>query len=251
MYFIIMEIIDRLIAMKILILTTQTTHHTKYVQAIVEHYPETKVVVETKVLEPKFVTFHDYLDDQNQYEQDLWFDGKNPKIDNFAETHIVHDANDLTVQEMIKNFAPDLAVVFGTGKIRPSIIELIPERILNLHGGDPEEYRGLDTHLWAIYHGEFNQLITCLHKVAPDLDTGDIVSKGQLTLAKNMRLHQLRAINTQVCIDLTLDAIKELKKNGAIKFSPQKKKGRYYSYMPSVLKTLCVEKFERYCRDLA
>lgn len=237
--------------MKLLIFTTQTTHHTKFVQDLCTDGFEVKAILEMKGVMPPFDVSHSYLDEQNQYEKDVWFDGRDVLIRDLVETIEVESVNGQEAEDFIKTFAPDLIVVFGTGKILPNIIGLMPDRILNLHGGDPEQYRGLDTHLWAIYHGEFDQLITCLHKVAPDLDAGDVVGKMSLTLEQRMNLYQLRAENTRVCIALVKQAISDFKQNGFISFEPQSRQGRYYSFMPSVIKDLCVKKFGRYTRDLS
>ena len=81
------------------------------------------------------------------------------------------------------------------------MINVVPEKIFNLHGGDPQRYRGLDTHLWAIYHKDFGGLVTTLH-ILPKLDDGDIVSMGTLPVSKDMPLYALRKVNTEVCVNL-------------------------------------------------
>ena len=73
--------------------------------------------------------------------------------------------------------------------------------------GDPRQYRGLDTHLWAIYHGDFGGLVTCLHHVDLQLDTGDIVDCRPVPIARDMELHELRAANTRVCVELIRSAL--------------------------------------------
>lgn len=237
--------------MKLLILTTQTTHHAKFVQDFCDGGFDVRVVLETKALKPSFDTTHPYLSEQDQYEKNLWFDGGDLQIKGIAETYETENANSEITQNLIKEFQPDLVVVFGTGKILPCIIDLLPDRILNLHGGDPEHYRGLDTHLWAVYHGDFDQLITCLHAVAPALDTGEVVGKMSIPFKKGMDLYQLRAENTACCTALVREAVQYFEQHGKLKMVPQGQAGRYYSFMPSVLKEICVQKFRRYTRDLA
>lgn len=237
--------------MKLLILTTQTTHHARFVQELIKTYPETQAVLETRGLKAPFNISHDYLAEQDRYERNLWFGGDDVQVADLVPTISAESINDPQVIAHIQSAAPDVVVVFGTGKINPEVINAVPQgRMLNLHGGDPEEYRGLDTHLWAIYHGEFDQLITCLHEVAPALDTGAIVGRMALPLRADMALHELRAENTQICIDLTLGAVKELEDTGAIAMASQTKKGRYYSFMPSDLKEICVQKFKRHTAKL-
>ena len=121
---------------------------------------------------------------------------------------------------------------------------------LNLHGGNPERYRGLDTHLWAIYHNDFHDLVTTIHHVDADLDTGDIVLQSELRFEPNTQLHQMRAINTKVCINLSLVSLSTFQSIGCLPSRRQVRFGRYYSFMPAVLKEDCVRKFGRYIRNL-
>ena len=130
------------------------------------------------------------------------------------------------------------------------MLDLYKGRLVNLHGGNPEEYRGLDSHLWAIYHGDFDNLITVLHMVDSGLDTGDIVEREKLELVYGADIRVLRKINTEACLRLTLKALKNFEKNNQFNSKPQLRFGRYYSFMPSVLKDSCVTKFLRYTNNL-
>ena len=114
--------------------------------------------------------------------------------------------------------------------------------IINLHGGDPEKYRGLDSHLWTIYHEDWDRLITCLHILDEKLDNGDIIAKKHLDLSKITDLSRLRAINTVACFDLTLSALKQYEERKSFNIISQSEIGRYYSFMPSSLKTICIQK---------
>ena len=129
-------------------------------------------------------------------------------------------------------------------------MEVVFFACLNLHGGNPERYRGLDTHLWSIYHNDFGDLVTTLHHVDADLDTGDIVFQSKLKVEAGTRLHQLRAINTKVCVNLFLVALGAFQSIGWLPSREQVSHGRYYSYMPAVLKEECIRKFNRYVTGL-
>ncbi len=145
---------------------------------------------------------------------------------------------------------PDALVVFGTGRLGEAVIGLSPDAAVNLHGGDPEDYRGLDTHLWAIYHGDFPSLVTTLHRLAPTLDSGEIIQSLPLPLERGMALHELRRVNTEICLRLTLAALDDFKRRGRFVGRQQRRIGRYYSFMPAVLKPLCVERFARHTERL-
>ena len=147
---------------------------------------------------------------------------------------------------MMEAFGPEAVVLFGTGIVREPLILRFGDRLFNLHGGDPERYRGLDTHLWAIYHSDFEALVTCLHRVASQLDTGDIVQEGALALRSGMELHELRAENTRVCVNLVGALLATMEKGLEVATRSQKQKGRYYSAMPVEMKQLCLKRFQKY-----
>ena len=236
--------------MKIIIFTNQTTHHTKFVMDIISKYPNTKVVQENTSLKAPFDTYHVFQSQQETYERDFFFDGKDIQIVNIVSTLRVENINDLKTEKLIKLFSPDIILVFGTSRINRKIIGLMPGRILNLHGGNPTNYRGLDSHLWAIYHGHFDELVTSIHLVEPELDTGNLIDVRPLDLKAKMQFYQLRAENTKCCIGLALNAVNEYESTKNFKFMNSGQKGRYYSFMPSVLKELCVKKFNQFTENI-
>ena len=101
-----------------------------------------------------------------------------------------------------------------------------------------------------LYHNDFDDLVTTLHHVDADLDTGDIVFQSKLKVEAGTRLHQLRAINTKVCVNLFLVALSAFQSIGWLPSREQVSRGRYYSYMPTVLKEECVRNFNRRFAEL-
>ena len=95
--------------------------------------------------------------------------------------------------------------------------------------------KGLDSDLWAIYHDDFNNIGVTIHKVDTELDTGDFSYSKSLKLDKNMQIFQLRFYTTLLAYELVKKTLLDFI-NGDIKFSKQKKIGRYYSFMPIQLK---------------
>ncbi|HMH44427.1 MAG TPA: formyltransferase family protein [Pyrinomonadaceae bacterium] len=236
--------------MKIVLLTTDTTHHTYYAGKLSEQFPLQAIIIETRRLTPPFETFHPFESLRDEYEQKVLLGTSNSKLENLARTLTFDSVNDEGCLKAIISLAPQILIVFGTGRLLPSIISLPTLACLNLHGGNPEQYRGLDTHLWAIYHRDFQNLVTTLHKVDEGVDTGDIVFETRLTLTKTSKLHELRAINTEVCVKMSLLALSALSSNGFLPCRKQIGRGRYYSSMPSVLKEDCLRKFDHHVARL-
>ena len=236
--------------MKIAVLTTDTLHHAYFVREVVRFFPIEVVLVETASLAPSFEISHPFEDQRTDYELRKIFNNKRPGVGHFADTKEFPDVNSASAARLLKDIAPDVIVVFGTSKISPNIIAVCPKGIVNLHGGDPEKYRGLDSHLWAIYHNDFNSLVTTLHRLNKDLDDGEIILQAPIELYTKMPLHALRRYNTDVCIKLVLSALDMFVRYDTFISRKQRRKGRYYSFMPAVLKSICKRKFERFTGQL-
>ena len=235
--------------MRLTVLTTETLHHAYFLHELGKRFDISAVVIETRTAKPVFEISHPFESAREDFERDICFAGRGIRISDFAETFYVESVNDRKTVALLNRMSPDVIVVFGTGIVRPPVIQAAPGRILNLHGGDPEYYRGLDSHLWAIYHQDFAALVTSLHHVNAELDDGDIILQSPIKIPHGAGLHELRYHNTNVCIELTIAALSMYADLGNFLSRPQRKRGRYYSYMPACLKDICVEKFERYAGE--
>ncbi len=236
--------------MKVVVLTTETMHHAYFVREIAARFDIARVFIERTGIAAPFETAHAFEHAREQYEQAYWFDGEAAKIAQFADVTESKTINDASVVSDIRSINPDAIIVFGTRPLGPAIIDIAPDRIFNLHGADPQKYRGLDSHLWAIYHRDFDALETTLHVLNAKLDDGAIVGTKSLKIHKGMPLHALRQANTEVCVALVTEALNELQTHGRIASSAQVGKGRYYSFMPAVLKDICVRRFENHTEKL-
>ena len=232
--------------MKIVLLTSQTLHHAFFLQELVKVFPVDLTLVETSSAQPPFDVSHPFEDVRDAYESSEWFGGDHPSLSNFSRTEEFPTVNNGQAVALLREIEPDVVIVFGTGKIKADVIATCPEGIVNLHGGDPEEYRGLDSHLWAIYHNHFNGLVTTLHRLNEEFDDGDIILESQIELFPHMNIHMLRRQNTEVCLKLTLNALDMYARFGTFITRKQRKVGRYYSFMPREVKEICKKKFERY-----
>jgi methionyl-tRNA formyltransferase len=236
--------------LKIAILTTQTLHHAHFVREVAKRYPALEVICETKLVAVPFDNRHDYEVARDRYEAERWFDGRRPPLGDFAQVTCAPTVNDELAVGALDRLSPDIVVDFGTGKVKSPVFDLSIPQLLNLHGGDPQHYRGLDSHLWAIYHGDFEGIVTTLHRINPAFDDGDILACRKIPLHRGMPLHELRAANTEVCVALTLAALSELTATGTLASRPQSGKGRYYSAMPTALKELCHRRFEKFTQTV-
>jgi len=237
--------------MKIAVLTTDTYHHRWYVDQLRKTVENLVCVVETKIHQPSFKCEHPFEKQRDVYECDYFFSGHPKLIHELCNTKTVDSINDTTTLDFLEKVKPEIIIVFGTGKIKADLLKKYSGRMINLHGGDPEYYRGLDSHLWSIYNNEWDALVTTLHLLNATLDDGDIIQKHQLDLNRIVDLHQLRTSNTEACLQLTLSALTTYQRSGYFVSSKQRSVGRYYSFMPAELKEICFKKFQKHVQKLS
>tara|TARA_Y100001968_G_C19290348_1_gene683890 strand:- start:310 stop:1023 length:714 start_codon:yes stop_codon:yes gene_type:complete len=236
--------------MKIIFLTTQTTHHSYCIKKVNEEINLLGCIIETTSINPKFNTYHPYLNYEKNYELGLFFDNKEELIENIVESFYVEDINNISAIEKINQWNPDIIISYGIRRIKKETLFYIKGTLLNLHGGDTLKYRGLDSHLWAIYHDDYKSLIITLHLINEGLDRGDIIKQRYIPIKNNMKLYQLRAANTLICIELIISYIKNSIKQKDLNRKKQLKIGRYYSFMPTDLKDYVKNKFEKYTKNI-
>jgi len=232
--------------MKIIILTTKTEHHNYFINNLKIFKSELFLIYETKKKKKKFYKNQKLYKKSNKFEK-IYFKNlcllKNIKKKNFK------DINLPSCIDYIKKINPHLIIVFGTGPIKYFFLKKIrSSKIVNLHGGNPEYYRGLDSIFWTIYHKDFKNLYTTLHFVKKTLDTGNIIEKIKIPLDKKKTLINLQAVNTENCIKLANKYINKIYFNRRLKICKQRFLGRYYSNIPDDLINICDENLKEYVR---
>ncbi len=226
----------------IAILTTKTTHHTFFENQIFKKYKNIINICETTYIKPKFQIDTIFEKKREIYEKKICF--QNKRFNFKGKSYAIKNINDNIIFKILKKHKIKYLIVFGTRKIRKEIIKKFKNKIFNLHGGNPQEFRGLDSHYWSIYHNNFN-LYSCLHKLSYKLDDGDIIFLKKIKLQKNMKIHQLRLKNTLYCVQMVLRLIYLIKNNKRIPSFKQKNQSRYYSFMPKVIKDIVEKKFKK------
>jgi folate-dependent phosphoribosylglycinamide formyltransferase PurN len=84
--------------------------------------------------------------------------------------------NDAGEIALMRRLGPDVVLVFGTGLLRPPLIESFPGRILNIHLGLSPYYRGAGTNFWPLVNGEPEYCGATIHFLDAGVDTGPIVA---------------------------------------------------------------------------
>ena len=177
------------------------------------------------------------------YEEIRWFRDGLPHLSDLCQTNTATSVNSESALATLKQAECDVAISFGTCWIRDDALSLLPNQRWNLHGGDPQKYRGLDSHLWALYHDDPGSLVTTVHSLAPDLDAGDIIAGSRIDITSVPELHMLRAANTDLAVQLVKGSLGHLEAVGTVPCMPQATVGRYYSALPGSLWVRCARNY--------
>ena len=237
--------------MKVLILSTNTKHHTYFINKIAQHYDICGIVYELKVLKKDYPTgpFYDNLEDK--FENKFFEDDIPNKLSDDLQKKIVevHSVNNKHLQKYIESMSPDLIITFGTGIVKPYIFNIPKWGTINIHRGDASSYRGLDSDLWAIKNEEFDKINVTIHYVDEDLDTGDILMEGNQPLKEVEEIYHLRYHTTILATDMMLRTLNLFKEKGEkVKGTKQENLGDYFTAMSLDDKYLTEDIFNDYKR---
>ena len=236
--------------MRITVLTTGAVRRRYFVKELGNRFPIERVLIETQDPPAPIPIDHPSDEARKARERNYWYNGTPPPFSDIAETQSYESLNNPNALNALREIKPDVLLVYGTGKLSNDILNICPNTCLNFHNGDPERYRGLDCHIWPMYHRDFDALQMTLHKIEPSLDTGDIVDRKPVPLYEDMPLADLRRTACELTVEMAIAALDFFEKTGKFKATAQRRKGRYYSYMPAVLKDICIRNFEHHTASL-
>ena len=68
------------------------------------------------------------------------------------------------------------------------------------------------THYWCIYHNDFKSLISTIHFLDKNLDTGNIIYRKKINFSPRNKIYHLRLLNTKILVYISLKLLRKLKK---------------------------------------
>lgn len=173
-----------------------------------------------------------------------------PGYEAFAPVTYVQNPNEPAAADALGRPGCDVLVEVGTTILKPHILAIPRVAAFNVHGGNTEDYRGYDSRLWAIYHRDFANVLTTLHLLDAHVDTGPIVSQTAITLTHDTAITDLALLAMDGALDMTVSALLGLQKRGRLTVRDQLRRGRYYTWMPAVLKDEAVRLFDAHSARL-
>lgn len=197
--------------MKLLILTSNSIRHKYFANSLGQEVDKSLVVSECKNLDSSELNpdlspaVADHFLQRYQTEQKVFRHHDCFRINSLPI--LKGELNSEYVFQVIKKFAPDVAMVFGSSIIQEKLIKLIkPGRFINLHLGLSPYYRGSGTNFWPFVNRELEYVGSTIHHIDPGVDTGDIITHVRPTFTKQDNVH---TIGCQV-IKKSVEKLKEI-----------------------------------------
>jgi len=135
-----------------------------------------------------------------------------------VEQYFVSHHNKRDSRELLERLKPDLVVLGGTRIIKPAIITIPPDGMLNSHPGLLPEVRGSASVAWSIY---FDIPIGCtVHFIDRNIDTGAIIKRQIIPVYRGDTYEKLCWETIQVAGELMVYAVDQWVK-GTLKGTPQ------------------------------
>jgi hypothetical protein len=85
---------------------------------------------------------------------------------------------------------PDVVVLFGTGLVRPPVVDLCPGGMVNLHLGLSPWYRGAGTNFWPFVFEQPECVGATIHTVVAKVDAGPILSQVRPQWSQGDGMHE-------------------------------------------------------------
>jgi methionyl-tRNA formyltransferase len=219
--------------MRIVLLTTDTDHHRYFInKCILETNADISVLYETRTLKKPYETGPFFEDEEREFNKNFFNDLTSKPLE--KESFTCSSSNSSKAIRWLKSMDPDLGIVFGTGKIYPEVFNIPKLGMINIHRGIIQEYRGLDSDLWAILNQDFDNIGVTIHKIDENLDTGDVLFESAIDVNDCREIYHIKYHTTVSAVRFITRVINQLDKSDHFFLSTRKQKtfGKYYSAMP-------------------
>ncbi len=211
--------------MRIVILTSNGLRHKFLANSLSSHVDEALIISECKPNNSLHDNSKDLTDIENHFilrdETEQTFFPNNDFFVSKTLPIMYKEVNLDYVYQVIKNFKPDLIIVFGSYIIRDPLLSLLPPgNIINLHLGLSPYYRGSGTNFWPFVNNELEYLGSTILHLDSGIDTGDIICHVQPTISIDDNVHTIGCKIIQasvVSLIKILNLLKEGKKLNRIK----------------------------------
>ena len=221
---------------KIIILTGNDTRHQFFIHHLNAKFSISEIYIEKSTYpfpcpqsKEESVAWNWFSQRRDRYEKKLVLDSGQLLSKNKPRM-IYLDENELNSPHTIikiEKTNPRFIAVFGVGILREPFLKKLPNRLFNMHLGDPEIYRGSSCNFWPIYQGKLQHLSTTIHRIDQGVDTGDILFKQAVIMSEEDNEQTLLLKSLELGTKLMIKTIKNWQ-IGTLQSIPQNRSGKLY-----------------------
>ena len=182
--------------MKIVVLTSNSLRHKFLANTLSSYCDDALIISECKPQTSSFDDSKNYTKIENHFllrdkTEESFFPNDNYFIPKTLPI-LYKEVNSPYVYKVIKNFKPDILIIFGSSIIKEPLISLLPTgHIINLHLGISPYYRGSGTNFWPFVNNELEYLGSTILHLDAGIDTGDIICHVRPKIELNDNVHTL------------------------------------------------------------
>jgi len=182
--------------MKIVVLTSNSLRHKFLANTLSSYCDDALIISECKPQTSSFDDSKNYTKIENHFllrdnTEKSFFPNDNYFIPKTLPI-LYKEVNSPYVYKVIKNFKPDILIIFGSSIIKEPLISLLPTgHIINLHLGISPYYRGSGTNFWPFVNNELEYLGSTILHLDAGIDTGDIICHVRPKIELNDNVHTL------------------------------------------------------------
>ncbi len=220
----------------IVILTGSDCRHQLFIHCLNTSFPISRIYIEksnypcsSPQSEEESIAWNWFFERRDRYEQKLVLESSQLSFKNNPRTTYLRDGelNSPSTIAKIEKTNPGFIAVFGTSILKEPFLKKFPNRLFNLHIGDPGFYRGSSCNFWPIYQGELQHLSATVHRIDSGIDTGDILSRQAIKLSKKDNEQTLLLKPLQLGAKLMVETIQNWQ-SGTLQSIPQNRNGKLF-----------------------
>ena len=176
------------------------------------------------------LNFIRHFQDREQAEQSAF---KAIELDYFTSipvrTVTISELNSPETAEWITELGCDTVLSYGIHKLEQNILDILPERAWNIHGGLSPWYRGNTTLFWPFYFLKPHWAGMTIHRLTSKLDGGDIVHHSVPELKRGQGIHDVACSAVKQVGEDLVRILALLRGDYSVVAIPQKTSGKLFT----------------------
>ncbi len=143
------------------------------------------------------------------------------------EVKISDNVNDLETIQSIQLLDADIGVSLSFNQIiKPGLLNIFPNGMINIHAGKLPKYRGRNVLNWALINGENEIGVTC-HFIDEGIDSGDMILQRTFPVKSTDDYGSVLEKAYEMCSEVLTESLDLIERN-AVKRTPQPSGGTYF-----------------------